>query len=210
MKFSQILMICALTSAILGAVYTAGTLYVWKRLYRPWLSITATTVTTVILFSACILALAGCSMELGCRTQVPSDAASSLDSSVRPNPLRMSGTSADVTWDCIVDIGDPCPWGPTLRNQAIVWPAVVGPANDRLGYRTTEPVYLLARVAHVRVTITKGEASVYVGKPMQMGKFPAIAALSAGQSYVVIPLEDGVVMSVESSGDAFQFEVEPL
>lgn len=205
--YSQMLMIIAAIMAFISVLYVTSTMYVWKSTYRPWLSMTCTILSTMLMLAASALAMAGCT----CSSQVEgeSDAVANVTPDA-PNPLRMRGTSTDVVWECLIDLNQPCPWGPSLHNQAIAWPFVVGPANNRLGYIANPSPYLLWMKAHVRVTITSGSASVYAGMPDQMEKFPAIAALSAGQSYVVIPLADGVVLSVESSGDPFTFEVEPL
>lgn len=204
---SHAILTVALVFGSIGVLYTVGTVYAAKRLYREWLAIALTSVTSLLMLAAFGLALAGCTD--GCGSSLGRYDAPAVDSS---NAFHMAGQSSDVTWECIVDQGMPCPWGPSLHNQAVVWPIVgnVAPANNRLGYITSSYVYLLSAVAHVRVTIASGSAAIYVGRPDQLTRFPALAALSAGQSYDVTSLDDGMVLSVESTGDAFRYEVESL
>lgn len=208
---SRTILMIALAFGFIGVLYTVGTAYAAKRLYREWLAIALTSITSLLMLAAFGLALAGC-VECGASCEVDSahDAAPTIDSAM--STFHIAGMSSDVTWECIVDRGMPCPWGATLHNQAVVWPIVglVAPANNRLGYITSSYVYLLSAVAHVRVTITSGSAILYAGNPDQLTKFPALAALSAGQSYDVTSINAGMVLSVESTGDAFGYEVESL
>jgi len=124
-----------------------------------------------------------------------------------PSTFHASGTSQLVTWTCF-DGGDRCPWGDTLRNQAAVWPIETFPTAARLGYVADQAVYLDAsKASGLTLTISTGSAVVYSGDPAQHERFPALAALDSGQSFRIGTLPAGTVMSVESSGDAFVWEV---
>lgn len=123
-----------------------------------------------------------------------------------PSPLTMSGTSESVTWQCLSGEAGLCPWGDRLTNQAVAWPAEVFPFSWRLGYQASYAVYLDASQARgISVTIVSGRASILSGQLDQREPFAALAALEAGQTFRVVSLADGVVLSIESQGDAFTF-----
>lgn len=117
---------------------------------------------------------------------------------------EITGSSRLVTWTCLSDDHSACPWGNSTANQAVAWPARFEPSSRRLGYQTDAPVYLQA--ASLRVTIVSGKASVYAGKPEQSEKFSAITSLHDGES-AVVGVSPGMVLSIEGSGDAFDYEV---
>src|SRR4029079_18802717 len=126
-------------------------------------------------------------------------------SAVRSNLDTLSGVSEMATWTCT---GDPCPWGDELSNPAIAWPQETGPVTTRLGYTVSPGVYLPASVANgLTVTIEFGSAVVHAGAP-QDDSHPALAFLSAGESFDVFDLDPDEVLSVQSA-DPFGYHVAP-
>lgn len=125
-----------------------------------------------------------------------------------PGPLDgMTGTSFDAVWTCT---GAPCPWGQSLHNQAIAWPFAVGPGQIRAGYSVDLPVYLpLEQAAHLEIAIIRGTAQVHIGRPEDPLPWGAMAALAAGDPPWPVPVFDpplpGMMLSVESTGDQFEF-----
>lgn len=118
---------------------------------------------------------------------------------------EVTGASQQVTWTCAQD---PCPWGSSLANPAVAWPASADPVATRLGYLASPAPYLPAEQANgVTVVIEDGSASLYAGEP-QAASHRWLATLSAGQSYDVSGLADGEVFSVQSD-TAFEYRVIP-
>jgi hypothetical protein len=75
----------------------------------------------------------------------------------------VSGSSQFATWSCT---GSPCPWGSSLGNDAIVWPASASPVNVRHGYTVSAGVYLPAANANgMTVSLQSGSATAYAGTP---------------------------------------------
>lgn len=114
------------------------------------------------------------------------------------------GASSDTVWSCT---GAPCPWGPSLHNQAIAWPVGVSAGNVRLGYTANAAVYLpLEQAAHLEIAITRGTAQVHIGHPGDLTPWPAIGALTSGAMPWPVPaFGPGYALSVESTGDQFEF-----
>lgn len=124
-----------------------------------------------------------------------------------PGPLDgIAGASLDAVWTCT---GTPCPWGPALHNQAIVWPAEVSAGHARAGYTASAAVYLpLEQAAHLEIRLTRGTAQVYIGHPDDPAPWPAIGALTAGALPWPVPaFGPGYQLSVESTGDQFEFSL---
>ncbi|HEX3765851.1 MAG TPA: hypothetical protein VHW23_44445 [Kofleriaceae bacterium] len=139
------------------------------------------------LWLACLVA-AGC----GVTSSEPSGAstASAL--------TDLTGQSEMATWTCT---GDPCPWGSSLGNPVLAWPADTEPVATRLGYTVSPAAYLPAERANgLIVAIDSGTASLYAGEP-QADSHAWIATLSAGDSYQVTGLAPDDVLSVQSDGD---------
>lgn len=123
----------------------------------------------------------------------------------RLGPLDgITSTSLDTMWTCT---SMPCPWGPSLHNQAIVWPAGVGASNARIGYTANAAVYLpIEQAAHLKISLTRGTAQAYIGRPGDPAPWPAIGALTAGELPWPVPaFGPGYALSVESTGDQFEF-----
>lgn len=120
---------------------------------------------------------------------------------VPPDPTT---TSQFVTWNCT---GSPCPWGSPLSGQAIVWPAAKDPGNTRLGYTTSQAVYLPANYANGTIIwVDAGSATVYAGLPGS-SSHSVLATINAGQNYVVSGLSAGQMLSVQGAS-AFQFQID--
>jgi hypothetical protein len=147
------------------------------------------------LWGVCITAHAGCLANPG-------------DPSVASNTAALSeltGESERVTWTCT---DSPCPWGDSLANPAIAWPAEAGPVATRLGYSASPAAYLPADQANgLIVAIESGTASLYAGQPFD-DSHRWIATLSPGDRYQVAGLSPGEVLSVQSD-DAFRYHVTP-
>ncbi|MEA5487183.1 hypothetical protein VB775_10185, partial [Pseudanabaena sp. CCNP1317] len=116
-------------------------------------------------------------------------------------PGALAGNSANVTWSCT---SSPCPWGSSLGNPAIVWPASLAPTNQRLGYTTSGAVYLPAAAANGKtVTINTGSATAYAGLP-NATSHRVLGTISTGQSLAITGLAAGEVLSVQS-GPTFTY-----
>ncbi len=121
----------------------------------------------------------------------PTTTTTSLPAGVTPLQAPM------VTWSCTSN----CPWGSPLSNPAIPWSASLLPISGQGSYSSSEPVYLPANRANgLTVTIWSGSAEVYVGAPSEQAH-PAIAMLTAGESYVISGISDGDIVSVQSAGN---------
>lgn len=118
----------------------------------------------------------------------------------QPQPL----SSRQVTWACS---GGPCPWGSSTAAQAIVWPQSTTPSQQRLGYTTSDGIYLPATYANgMALEIFSGVAYVYAGLP-NGDSHRLLAQLSPGEgAYQVGGVGAGEVLSVQSS-DVFRFAV---
>lgn len=137
---------------------------------------------------ACLMAHVGC----GLASSEPS--AGSTASAL----TEVTGQSELATWTCT---GAPCPWGDSLGNPAVAWPAETDPVATRLGYAVSPAAYLPAEQANgLVVAIDSGTASLYAGAP-QADSHAWLVTLSAGDSYQVTGLAAGDVLSVQSDGD---------
>jgi hypothetical protein len=117
----------------------------------------------------------------------------------------LTGASELVTWTCT---DSPCPWGDSLGNPALAWPAEAAPIATRLGYTASPAPYLPADQANgLIVTIDTGTASLYAGRPSD-DSHRWIATLSAGDSYQVAGLPAGEVLSVQAD-EPFTYRVQP-
>ena len=110
-------------------------------------------------------------------------------------PVAAQNTPPLVTWTCT---GDPCPYGETMSDYAVSWPAALNPTSVRLGYTTSEPVYLpIATASGITVTILSGAADAYTGA--QSAPYRTwLARLESGQSYTFTSGETWDKVSVES------------
>jgi len=118
---------------------------------------------------------------------------------------ELNGASQEVTWTCTAD---PCPWGDSLSDQAVVWPASAAPVANRLGYTASPAAYLPAVSANgVTVWIDAGTASLYAGQP-DASSHRLLATVAVGASYQVAGLADDEVLSVQSDAD-FAYRVTP-
>lgn len=107
----------------------------------------------------------------------------------------VSGASEFATWVCT---GGDCPWGWQTDGQALVWPASLGPLNQRLGYTVDRPIYLPAAKANgMTVAIDYGYADLYAGLP-DAPSHRYLTTIHAGNSYRVDGLAEGEVLSVQS------------
>lgn len=110
-------------------------------------------------------------------------------------PRVFGGTSQLVTWKCT---GNPCPWGSSLTNHALVWPAATGPSSARLGYSVSAPVYLpAARANGADIALDTGTARVHAG-PLGEPSHPVLATLTEGQTFHVTGVAAGEVLSVQA------------
>jgi hypothetical protein len=118
----------------------------------------------------------------------------------QPQPL----SSRQVAWTCT---GSPCPWASPISGQAIVWPQAATPSQQRLGYTTSEGIFLPATYANGMVLqLSSGVAYVYAGRP-DAASHRLLATLTPGEGeYQVSGVGVGEVLSVQSS-DAFRFAV---
>jgi hypothetical protein len=100
-----------------------------------------------------------------------------------------------ATWKCT---GTPCPWGASLTNYAVAWPASVHPVATRLGYTTSPAVYAPAQsVNAMALSIGTGTVSVHAGAP-SAPSHRLLATVAQGQSYQVTGLAPDEVLSVQS------------
>jgi len=115
-------------------------------------------------------------------------------------PPAEGAISPFVTWACT---GSPCPWGASTNGYALKWETDSGALTARLGYTTSEAIYLPASAANgATIAITSGSASVYAGLPEQTSH-RLLSTISAGGEYVVVGLAPNEVISVQS-GEAFR------
>lgn len=130
------------------------------------------------------------------------------DAAIGSNTAALSaltGESELVTWTCT---DSPCPWGDSLGNPAIAWPAEADPVATRLGYTASPAAYLPADQANgLIVAIDSGTASLYAGRPSD-DSHRWIATLAPGDRYQVAGLAPGEVLSVQSD-DPFGYHVTP-
>ncbi len=111
--------------------------------------------------------------------------------------------STSVTWNCT---SSPCPWGPSLDAEAIVWSSEDSPSSSRLGYTSSDPIYLPAASANgITIAIESGSATAYAGLP-GADFHRSLAAIAPGSPYLVTGLGAGEVLSVQDSAP-FTFEV---
>ncbi len=105
--------------------------------------------------------------------------------------------SQQVTWRCTAD---PCPWGASQTNHAVVWPASTGALASRLGYTVSAAVYLPAAFANgAEISVETGAATIHAGPPATV-THRLLATIQAGESLRVSGLASGEVVSVQ--GDA--------
>jgi hypothetical protein len=115
----------------------------------------------------------------------------------------LTGESALATWTCT---GGSCPWGTSLSNHVIAWPASAGPVATRLGYTASPAAYLPAGSANgLTLSIELGTAGVYAGEPQEPSHHH-LATVSSGHSIQVAGLLAGEVLSVQSE-DSFGYRV---
>jgi hypothetical protein len=85
-----------------------------------------------------------------------------------------------------------------VTNQALVWPALAGPASARLGYAVSAAVYLPATRANgATIALDGGTARVLAGPPGEPSH-PVLATLTEGQTFRVTGLAAGEVLSVQA------------
>jgi hypothetical protein len=109
-----------------------------------------------------------------------------------------------ITWTCT---GAPCPWGLSTANDALVWPTSAEPTSSRLGYTTSEPIYLGAgRANGTSIHVLTGSASLYAGDP-DASSHRLLATVNAGDSFEVSGLAPGEVLSAQSTS-SFTFEID--
>ena len=118
-----------------------------------------------------------------------------------------TGESEMTTWTC-TGTGSSCPWGDSLSNHALAWPASAEPIATRLGYETSPAVYLPAASANgLTISIEFGSADLFAGEPFA-SSHSFVATVSAGDSFRVSGLDDGEVLSVQSA-DSFGYRLTP-
>lgn len=106
-----------------------------------------------------------------------------------------SGNSQEVIWSCT---GSPCPWGGSLTGQALVWPPALSALTERLGYTTSEGIYLPAPSAEgITVRITAGTANIYAGY-FDVVSHELLATLNVGNEFTIPSRDAGEVLSVQS------------
>ena len=105
-------------------------------------------------------------------------------------------SSRSVTWSCT---GEPCPWGDTTEGQALVWPEALAATQTRMGYTTSEPIYLPAeRAKGLTLTLTQGSANLYVGT-VNDAWHRVIAVLKRGEPHTLSELAKDEVLSIQGS-----------
>ena len=110
-----------------------------------------------------------------------------------PPTTPAAPTSEWVTWNCT---SSPCDWGQSVGGEALVWPASASPTSARMGYTTSDAVYLPASTANrVKIWIDDGAATLYAGPAN--GSARSITTLYAGQSYEVGGLAANELLSVQ-------------
>jgi hypothetical protein len=120
-----------------------------------------------------------------------------------PPPPSPGTPSQLVTWQCT---GSPCPMGASPSQQALVWPASANPTKVKLGYTTTQGVYLPHNyVAGTTITVKSGTATAYVDVP-NSSVHDAITTISAGGTYTFTAISPGQVLSLVGNTE-FLYEV---
>src|SRR4051812_47714592 len=143
-----------------------------------------------------------CAVAAGCTPEptkpaarTASGRAAGTDPDGAADPRTFGGSSQLVTWTCTAS---PCPWGNSLTNHAVVWPAAAGPSSARLGYAVSAPVYLpAARANGAVIALDAGTARVHAGPPGEPSH-PVLATLADGQTFHVTGLPAGEVLSVQA------------
>ncbi|TMQ04836.1 MAG: hypothetical protein E6J90_23290 [Deltaproteobacteria bacterium] len=135
----------------------------------------------------------------GCTPQSRSPAGAAATSPVTPGdgavPDAGPVASQITTWTCTAS---PCPWGGSLSNHALVWPAAAGAARTRLGYSVSAGVYLpAARANGADIAIETGEARVHAGPP-DAADHRLLATIKAGQTFHVTGLAAADMLSVQA------------
>ena len=132
-------------------------------------------------------------------TIVPHDAtpadAAAPDAAAPAETGTQTRASQLVTWTCT---GNPCPWGASQSNHAVVWPASAGALTTRLGYTVSAAIYLPATSANgADVAIETGTATLHAGLPSAISH-RVLATLKAGESFRISTVPSGEVVSVQS------------
>jgi hypothetical protein len=144
------------------------------------------------LAACCVAAQGSCEAQSGAKAGEPT--------ARRGDPET---DAKQATWTCT---GNPCPWGASLSNYALAWPASIQPVATRLGYAVSLPVYAPAAAANgMTIAITAGKADVHAGKPADPNH-RLLATLPAGQRYQVTGLAADEVLSVQSDA-AFRYRL---
>ena len=137
-----------------------------------------------------VVTLSGCVPEA-----LPTEPPPDPDPDPGPGSMGYVGSSQYVEWSCT---GDPCPWGDTTGNDALVWPDDLSPVTNRYGYTTNAGAYVPGEnVDGMTIDVTLGVASAYAGLPDGSHSFRA--QISPGNPWVVSGLAPGEVLSVQSS-----------
>ena len=123
--------------------------------------------------------------------------ASSLSPATARGQAREEVVSARaVTWTCT---GEPCPWGDASSGHALAWPVALQAGQQRLGYTTSEPIYLpAARANGVTLSLRQGVANVYAGAP-SAASHRVIAVLRRDEPFRIEGLGSDEVVSVQSN-----------
>lgn len=141
----------------------------------------------------CAMAAAGCKPEPARPAAAPGSGQPATAGAA--DPRVFGGSSQLVTWKCT---GTPCPWGSSLSNHALVWPASAGPSSARLGYSVSAAVYLpAARANGADLQLESGTARVHAGPPGEPSH-PVLATLTEGQKFHVTGVAAGEVLSVQA------------
>jgi hypothetical protein len=144
------------------------------------------------LAACCVAAQGSCEAQSGAKAGEPT---------ARRGDPEMDAKQA--TWTCT---GDPCPWGASLSNYAIAWPASIQPVAKRLGYAVSLPIYAPAVEANgMTIAVTTGKAELHAGKPDDPNH-RLLASVPAGQRYQVTGLTAGEVLSAQSDA-AFRYRL---
>lgn len=110
-----------------------------------------------------------------------------------PGPLATD--SQWVTWSCTASN---CPWGSYVSGHALEWPAEARPKNIRLGYTTSNSIYLQSDIANGTILrATSGYATLYAGAPAAAAH-RVIGTLLPGIDVTVSGLVSGEVLSAQS------------
>ena len=119
-----------------------------------------------------------------------------LDAGAPPEAAPRTLASQLVTWTCT---GTPCPWGSSLSNHAVVWPASSGPFATRLGYTVSAAIYLPAAQADgADFSVETGTATVHAGS-LAAVTHRVLATIKANESLHVSGIASGEVVSVQGN-----------